>query len=1853
MKTCQILLLPIAAICLLITSCNKPPSKVDVNPEFTAYISAYTTGVISVASPIIVQLAEPNRAVHTGDPLNEKILSFNPAIEGEALWVDQRTIEFRPKSNLPQATLYEAAFHIHEIREMPADLKTMRFNFQTKEQDIFLNLDGLEYDDIEDLTRPRLNGVARTADVMDLSKLEKHIQATQNGEMLDIIWDQISGAEFAFTINKAVRGEKRSNVFISWKAKDLGVKQDGEENLEIPPLGDMRVMSCKMQHRPSRFLELHFSDPLDAKQDLEGLVQIQPNAEFRMEIRGNRLLLYPNERLTGTRRVIVNQAVKNSQGYEMQTEFNTSITFNNLQPAIEYIGNGTILPSTDGMRLPFRAVNLRAVGVKIIKIYEDNVAYFLQQNDLDGQSDLVRVGRLVYHKEVPLTSDKPIDLGSWNNFALDLSDMISPEPGAIYQVVMGMDRTQSIYPCDGIDHSDAIATTYMDETELSRYDGPQGYYNRYYYNYDSYNWNERDDPCKDSYYMYGNRSISKNILASDLGLIVKGNDANNLKIAVTDIKSTDPLSNVEVEIYDYQNRLIKSGTTGSAGLVDLELNRKPFLLVAKRGKERGYLRLDDGLALSMSMFNVGGEKLVKGVKGFLYGERGVWRPGDSLHLTFILQDELKVLPKNHPVVFELFTPEGQMHQRIVRTMGVNGFYDVSTITNADAPTGNWLGKVKVGGSTFTKTLKIETVKPNRLKIRTDVAEGGVLRGDDQEVNMEVTWLHGAIAKGLKADVEMIVNSGHTTFDGYSDYTFDDPAKRFESEEQMIFDGRLDDQGRASYTADINVSNSAPGMLRASFKTRVFEQGGDISEDRFVAQYSPYDGYVGVKTPQGKGWRGALYSNETNLFSIITLDDAGKKVDRDELIVEVFDVHWRWWWEYDDQYELARYVSNSTNHRIKVDTVGTKNGETKYALKFDNERWGRKLIRITDPQTGHSTGSVFYMSYSGWWNDPSNNPGGAEMLTFKTDKEVYSPGETVSITLPEFKAGRAMVSIESGSEILENFWVTPQNAGKVSFMATAEMTPNVYVNIALLQPHAQVENDLPVRLYGVYEIKVEDPSTHLEPVIDMPKEIQPESTFSIEISEKSGKAMTYTVAVVDEGLLDLTRFKTPEPWKKFYTREALGVRSWDMYKHVIGSFSGEMAGLLALGGDEYVNSEVEKKAQRFKPVVRFIGPFNLDAGGTAVHKITMPNYVGSVRTMVVAGRDYAYGHVEETTPVRKPLMVLASLPRVVGPGEKLKLPVTVFAMDKKIKNVSVKVSGNDRLTFTSGTEKNVSFDEVGDRIVNFDINVAEQLGIATLQVDVRSGNEHASYELEVDVRIPNPPVNELQSAVIKPGETWNGTYQPVGLIGTNSGTLELSSIPPINLEQRLQYLIRYPHGCIEQTTSSVFPQLFLSELMDLDASRKPEIQKNIMAGLERLRQFQTSSGGFSYWPGEAESSVWGSNYGGHYLLEAKARGYALPVGMLDDWVRYQRDQANTWSPAGEGTNRHYHNSNDLIQAYRLYTLALAGKPVKGAMNRMRELRNLSPAARWRLAAAYQLISRQEIAQELIAQASTDVQPYRELGNSYGSDVRDRAMILETMALMKSTVRGKSILDELCKSIGNDSWYSTQTTAYTLMAIAKFVGNSGAGEATLRYTWNMDGKSSSNATESVIAQHSIENVDATNQVKVTNTGEKTIFLKLSSSGIPLVGDQTDESNDLLMSVEYFTMTGTPLNISCLEQGTDIVAEVLISHPGVRQYYQEMALTQIFPSGWEIRNTRMDLAESSVVADKPDYQDIRDDRVYSYFDLGRGQTVRYRTILNAAYLGTFYLPTVYCEAMYDNDINARVAGQWVDVKPAGSSK
>jgi uncharacterized protein YfaS (alpha-2-macroglobulin family) len=455
------------------------------------------------------------------------------------------------------------------------------------------------------------------------------------------------------------------------------------------------------------------------------------------------------------------------------------------------------------------------------------------------------------------------------------------------------------------------------------------------------------------------------------------------------------------------------------------------------------------------------------------------------------------------------------------------------------------------------------------------------------------------------------------------------------------------------------------------------------------------------------------------------------------------------------------------------------------------------------------------------------------------------------------------------------------------------------------------------------------------------------------------------------------------------------------------------------------------------------------------------------------------------------------------------------------------------------------------------------------------------------------------------------------------------------------LIDYPHGCVEQTTSAAFPQLYLGQLLDLSPRQKAASERNIKATIARLNGFQVPGGGLSYWPDGGEADEWGTNYAGHFMLAAQAKGYSMPLGFIEQWKKYQKQKALTWAP---DSKRFY--GDDLNQAYRLYLLALARSPELGAMNRLREFRYLSIEAKWRLAAAYKLAGQPEMGIGMIAGLPTTIKPYNTMFGTYGSDLRDEAMILETLTLLGQQGKAASQLRTVAAKLSQDDWYSTQTTAYSLIAIAQYCGQNKA-KGKLTFNFQPDAARSDINSQSYIWQSPL----ATNggKVSIKNLGTNRLYVRLIQKGQPSSGLDVKTFIDpqvLQMRVGYFTLGGKPIDPSSLKQGTDFVAQVNIKNPGRRGRYDNLALSQIFPSGWEILNSRMLNSDEAFKSSPSDYRDIRDDRVNTYFSLPEGREVTYYVMLNAAYAGRYYLPAVYCEAMYNNSINSLIKGQWVDV-------
>lgn len=1843
------------------SSCTRTQKDIIPSAEYAPYVNAYTGGVISQNSTIRIELTHEQPMVDLNNELKENPFSFSPSLKGKAYWVSNNTIEFVPaEGTLEPGSLYECTFQLGKFVEVDKKLKEFNFSFRVQERNFTLSIEPLPITDAQP-DEINIKGEICFSDIVKKEEVEKILTAKDGNNKsypVEIIpTDNLT--RYQFCINQIPRDTEDYQLTITANGSPARIDQTQSEEVLIPAKDSFRFLSATRIDEPENGIEVVFSAPLSDTQDLKGLIEIPELSSSVFQIKENRVFIYFEANQLSKLTLNIHEGVKSSQGKTLGTSHSISFSEINLKPQVEMLTTAAILPDSKSLIIPFRAVNLYAVDLSVIRIFENNVLMFMQTNSLASANELRRSGRLVYKKTLWLGKDTSKDIHNWENYSIDLAGLIRQEPGAIYRVILSFRQEYSAYPCGGVDNQDIkfadnntpdglmkVSGSALSEADEAVWDTPEAYY---YYNggtmdWSVYRWKERDNPCHPSYYMNSDRAAACNVFASNLGMIVKRNSLNKLWIAVSNILDTNPVGKAQVTVYNFQLQPIGKGETNGEGFVEISSKGTPFIVVAEAEKQKAYVRVVDGEEQSVSRFDVGGKEIQKGLKGFIYGERGVWRPGDTLHISFILEDREKRIPDKHPVALEIYNPKGQFYTKMISTQGMNGFYTFDVPTQAGDPTGLWNAYIKVGGTTFHKGLRIETIKPNRLKINLTLPK--ILQSTDKNVTVPLAsaWLTGATASKLKAKVEMSLSKVNTQFKNYGQYIFNDPATDFTTIKTDVFDGILNAEGKAGVTLKVPAATNAPGMLNATFTTRVFEPGGDASIYTQSIPFSPFVSYVGINLNQPKGKY--IETDKDHVFDVVTVNSQGQPVNRSNLEYKIYRISWSWWWENSDE-SFGTYINNSSITPVASGKLQTSGGKTTFKFRVDYPSWGRYLVYVKDKDSGHATGGTIYVDWpESRGRSNKTDPSGIKMLTFSLDKDSYEIGETATAIIPAAAGGRALVSIENGSSVLHREWIEVTNEGdtKYTFEITPEMTPNVYLHISLLQPHAQTINDLPIRMYGIAPVFVTNRQTVLQPQIQMPEVLRPETDFNVTVSEKSGKPMTYTLAIVDDGLLDLTNFKTPDPWNEFYSREALGIRTWDMYDNVLGASAGAYSSLFSVGGDATLKP-ADAKANRFNPVVKFIGPFYLEKGRQQTHTLKLPMYVGSVRAMVVAGQDGAYGNAEKTAFVRTPLMLLSTLPRVLSIQEEITVPVNVFAMEKQVKNVTVSLQASGGGVQIEGShQQSLTFNRPGDQLVFFTLKTGNKTGKATIKLTASGGGQQTKETIEIEVRNPNPIVTLRSSEWIETGQNKELSYQLGSLSANNQIKLEVSRIPSVDISRRFDFLYNYQHHCTEQLTSKALPLLFIAQFKTIDTREAEKIKANVQEAIRQIYARQLPNGGFVYWPGNAVADEWISSYTGMFLTLAQEKGYAVHANVLNKWKRFQRAAAQNWRMPQEANNWQQWQS-ELQQAFRLYTLALAGAPEYGAMNRMKEQPGLSIQAKWRLAAAYALTGKMKPAEELVYNAETTVIPYSSMNQIYGSSDRDEAMILETLLLMNRERDALQQAKVVSKNLSQENWFSTQSTAFALMAMGRLAEKL---SGSLDFTWTWNGKQQPAVKSAkAVFEKEISTSPKSGTVAVKNQGKGALSVDLITRTQLLNDTLPAISDNLRMDIRYASMDGKPMSVNDIRQGTDFTAIASISNTSGTTDYTNLALTHIIPSGWEVYNERMTVPEaepqettdsSGNVSGKYTYQDIRDDRVLTYFNLRRGETKIFTIKLQATYAGNFILPSVQCEAMYDVNVQAR---------------
>lgn len=1591
--------------------------------------------------------------------------------------------------------------------------------------------------------------------------------------------------------------DKPTRYTLTLKADYFGLQKDEvlhyervSEGLEIV---DIQAISSEKSH-----IQVHFSQPLADNKDIKDFISLSPNLKTTAIIQGNILQIYAPFNITQNYTLKVKEGIAAVDKSLLKDSKEEQIVFNQIAPSIVFSQQGVFLPSQAEKKIAFKSINVKKVKLKISKIYPNNITAYLHKQNLIGSTkystrtdyddyyddygessgiyaDFERLGDVVFEQDFALNMQK----NQWIQTQLDFSALKANE--GIFILELSFDK-------DGVD-----------------YDFPK----------DTSSWRQEQ-----FFNQFG--KIQKHLIFSNIALLAQQID-NKLEVLALDIASNKPLPQVQINAINQKNQIVAKSTSNAQGLSIFENANTIMYLNATQGKNTTILRFNS--PLSLEGFDTQGLESTSNVNAYIYTDRGVYRPGEVAHINIIARSNNASI--THPISISITSPQGKVVlEDFMLKEQLFGLYHYDFKSEKSAPTGIWRVKLKIGNAEFWHNLSIESVVPDRIRaeiLSPDTLSLQTLQKNDKTLFYDInsSYLFGAPAADLKFESDLYVQGVNFSAKAYPNYTFTHPS----SLQYSFNDGQegiLDAKGFSSQSFSLKNLEDMNKNLRAFIHTKIFENGGRYVSARKMIDIALYDSFVGIKTPSAY----VSANNEIALPVIVLSHDTQKPLSNRQLTYRIYQNSYSWWWDYDSYNEFLRSFKQDKNTKL------IKQGKLTSALeptllRFTPHQNGELFIEVEDESNHQKSAVILYASESG---EPTDAPK-LTQLQVKSDKQNYLSNEKAKISFESAKDSKALISIVRGNTILQKFWLDTQE-GQTSFELPLKesFSPNVYVAITLLQNYATLDNDRSQRLYGVLPIMVENAESKLSLDIQAPDSIRPNTEFKVKLSNAQKQKSAYTLAIVDEGLLNLTDFVSPNPWAYFYQKMAFMLSVFDNYDLIISRDIGTMHQILKVGGDEFVGASHRKdlnQAQRFKPVVFYSKPVMSDESGNAEFSYIMPAYMGSVRIMAVGVNEKAYGSKSQNMKIIAPVVMLPTLPRSLKIGDSFELAIEVLPIQENVGKTTLKLKSGDKIKL----EKNnitLEFKDKKSQIVKINAKVSEEsIGQDFIEISLANGDFKMSDVTHIDI-LPNNPYTTISQKHTLSSKQKLSLENPKNYIKDSESSYILVSQKPImSIDHRLSWLIRYPYGCIEQTTSSVMPQLFLGVLSEADFTDKPSIVKNINAGIARISTFQTSDGGFAYWQGESKSDSWGSAYAGHFLLLAKNQGYYVPESVLKKWINYA-----------------IYNAQANGSVYLLYLLSLAGEPQIGLLNNVYEhhLSKLEISDKWLLAAAYKLAGMEEIAHKITKDLPTKAKQrdssYYDF--SYGSTLRDDAMILNAYGDIYKTPH-KELLSYILGQLESDKWYSTQTLGYSLLAIANTIPKEQ--KEAKNFSFKFDGKS----------------YESADSIKLPFNGKKAEFV--SQSDFPLyvnhIWDGILEETDIKASAdkiaidrEFLDTNGKPIDVSTLASGQSFYLMLSLKNAdnNTPVSVRNVAITQNLPSGWEIENTRLndDNLPDFVRDDHITYTDIGDDKIMWFLDFN-SQSRKMFVKINTITPGNYLLPPATAEAMYDNSFRANTTAMPVIVK------
>ncbi|NLK62341.1 MAG: hypothetical protein GX287_02725 [Fusobacteria bacterium] len=1537
--------------------------------------------------------------------------------------------------------------------------------------------------------------------------------------------------------------------------------------------------------------------------DLNGYFYIEPNINFSISKKSKKIKLTGNFEYEKEYNITIRKGIKNNLGEQLENDLNIILKLEDFKPKIEFTNSGVFLPTTNKSKINFKAINVLNAYVQVMKIHDNNIFYYLQDFDLignktygqDGGYNFYRIGEEIYSQEINL--DK--DVNKWKKYELDLEKIFSKDSTGIYFITL----------------------SFSEHDILGNY------------------FNNKERWVKQNFF-YNSASISKPVIISNIALHAKY-AKDKLYIQSIDVLTGKPMPNIKIKTKNYINKQLEEGITDSNGKLILK-SSDVFSVEGEYKSQKTFLKLNRDL--DMSGFDIEGEGYIdsNGFSAYMYTERGVYRPGDEVNVSLIIRENDKKISDNFPIKYKLYNPNGNLVKEGVNNTGVDGFYNFLLETNNNDITGNWYFVIEAGDAYFSKSISIETVIPNKIRVNIDSDKNIINLKEDNKIDLTISskYLFGNPASELKYSNTVKIKPYNKTFKNYKTFIFtneiDESIPHIISEQ----DGNLNNEGIAKFEINLPKLDKIVSGIKLEINSNVYEKNGRSVNKKVEIPMEYYDKYVGINIPESTYIK---IGSDIKLKTVLLTRD-GKNISGGKLKYKIYRNNYSWWWDYNSYDDYKKYYkSNWSTEIISEGEIITSNegGIISHIINTDGEIY----VEVYDPVGGHRAG-IFLRAFQ--WGDESNERFG-EKLSIKTDKKEYKIGDKAIIIFDSPIGGTSYISIEKNNKILKQLQINTLKAKtSIEIDITEEMFPNAYVGVYMVQAHENGKTDIPLRQYGYVPINIVDNNRIIEFDIISPKEIIPNEQFSIELKTKNNIKTQYTIAIVDEGLLNITNFISPNPYKYFYQNQRLDVQNFDMYSSVIDMNFDEVTKTYIIGGGEaYILDQIENitnsSEERFKSISIFKGPFYTDETGYAKIDFTVPNYIGSIRAMVVMAKDNMYGSNNKDIIVKTPLMILPYTTRKLSPKDKVEIPVTIFATEDNLGKCTVKIDTTGPVKVINDVIHEINLTEKGEYNLSYNLSIDEEIGDIDIKLIATTDKYNSTETINIPVVHSNKYSYINNNYVKAKDDILKIDIIKNGIDSTNKTKYTISKNKKFAIENRLKSLMEYPYGSSESITSNMFSQLYYDGLVYLDSVEQSKKDKNINLGIEKIRKFQKIDGSFGYWNSNKNTNQWVTTYIGHFFIEAKKKGYYIPDSVYKSWLNYEK------SIAIKDTEKNHTN------LYRLYVLSLAGEPVFSSMNYMRQtyLNNMDNLEKFLLAASYSLANEHDIIKDILENATFSTEINIANQNTYGTDFRDKSIILDTLSYIdpKAYKLDKNeLIDYIGKSIESNSWFSTQEITFAIISLAKHIDNRDKDD-------NFTGEIIVNGTENI--QFKSKNGVYTYETdklegNIVISSDNMLYVKSEWEGIPLI-DENTEKKSLFMNLDitWYDENGKNVNPAKQEKSKTLWAVYTIKKD-INLNLEELALVQNIPSGWEIENRRITndeypewLTKKHVLFNNENHVEIRDDKIMVFFNMYSGlKEYSYAIKYNTINKGKYYLPGATVESIYNGDISVTKKGQYVEV-------